>query len=87
MNVARVLRENECSSAWVKPHGFRPRANVGRAQSGQILVDCVEVEIPSIACLSLDEVVEEKVPPFGTEHEIFEFRIDGSVGTRSVEVL
>ena len=64
-----------------------PAGEVGRRLIGQIPADGLVVEVPLVAVVSLDHIVEENVSPLGADDCIPEFVGDDGVGSVYVEVV
>ena len=55
--------------------------------AGQVVVDCVEIEIPAVARIALHQRVLEQCPPFGTEDVLLEILGDGIEAPLDVDSL
>jgi len=82
-----VIGEGEHGSSRVKANTAVPGSEVRGGFLGQIFLDGIEVEVPVIALIGLDHVVEENIPPLGADDGVPEFVGDDGIGSFYVEVI
>lgn len=91
VDKAWVFWEGKEWSSGVESNVLGPAGEIGRIGLGEVVIDGIEVEIPSIASVCrFNEGIEEEGSPLGAEDVIFEVKVDGvvpSLHIQSLEVL
>lgn len=85
VHIVGVIGEGEHGSAGVESDAGVPVGEVGGGLLGEVVADGIEVEVPLVAMVSLDEAVEEESPEFGADDCVLEGVDDGGVGAVDVE--
>ena len=87
MHESRVLRECEKRPSWIETDVGRPTAEVGRVCLRKVVVDCIEVEIPSIPSICLHQRILEDRSPLGAEDVVLQLCADSIESSFGVEGL
>ena len=88
MHKTGVLREGEERATGVKTDIDGPVAQIGRVLSGQIVMHCVEIEIPTVTRIPLDQIILENGAPLRTEDVLLEIvsdRIEASIDVEPLQ--
>jgi hypothetical protein len=87
VDEAGVFGEGEEGASGVEPDIGGPVGQVARGVPGEVVVDGIEVEAPSVSAVALHQCVLEEGSPFGTEDVLLEVGTDGIEAAFDVESL
>ena len=77
VHEAGVLWEGEHGAARIETNAGVPAGEVGGRFLEEVIADGPEVEVPFVASVRLDQVVQEHVPPLGTDHRVLQLVVNG----------
>lgn len=88
VDKAWVFWEGKEGSSRIESNVLGPAGEIGRIGLGEVVIDGIEVEVPSIASVCrFDEGIEEEWSPLGAQDVVLEVKVDGVVASLDIQSL